>query len=135
MPKLYISRTRFRWKTEPWKEPKNIRALWLYCVKGILSFELEIDPSINLPQNKGSPAPASKHKDENNFIRVKDPKIISTVGQKVKEFSIQGAIGQGVWLGNIELPLDNEFATVPLMSTLEDWQEWQQYLHTDLPSL
>ena len=135
MPRKVIFMCRFRWKMEPWKEAQNVRAIWLYCQNGILSFEMEIDPKVELPKNKGRPARASKHKVENNFIRVRDPKIISTIGKKVKDLTILGAKGKGVWLGDIELLLENETKQTPLMSTLEDWEEWLNYLQRGLPSL
>jgi hypothetical protein len=135
MPRTKISRTRFQWKTEPWKKPENIQAIWLYCSKGMLSFELEIDPKISLPKNKGLKARSSKHKAADNFIKVTDPKLISLVGSRVKDFTIQGAIGKGVWLGNIELKSNEKQIKIPVMSTLKDWHEWLEFINRGIPSL
>ena len=135
MPKMVINQTRFRWKTEPWRDPQNITAIWLYCQDGILSFEWELEPNVDLPKNKGAPARGSKHLDEDNYIAVKDPKVISTIGKQVKNITIIGARGKGVMLGNVEIPIGTQIKSIPLMSTLEDWDHWLNYLQRGLPSL
>lgn len=135
MTRIPISRTRFRWKTEPWKDLENIISIWMYCQKGILSFELEIDPSIQLPKNKAALTKNSIHKKKNNYIRVKDPQIISQVGIKVKDLSVKGAIGKGVILGEITLEINENKKEIPILSTLKDWQEWRNFINQGVPHI
>ena len=135
MPRIPISRTRFRWKSEPWKEIANIQSVWMYCQKGILSFELEIDPSILLPKNRIALADMSIHKHLNNFIRVRDPRIISQIGSKVKSLTLKGAVGKGVYLGTMELIIDGSGDNIPIFSTLFNWKEWNEYINLGVPNL
>ncbi len=135
MPRIPISRIRFRWKTEPWKELDNIQSIWIYCQKGILSFELELNPSIQLPTNKTPLIAASIHKQSNNYIRVRDPHIISQIGSKVKNLTVKGAIGRGVWLGEVDLSMLDNQKSIPIYSTLHDWQEWKNFINSGVPNL
>lgn len=135
VPRIPISRTRFRWKSEPWNDLEYINSIWIYCQKGILSFELEINPSIQLPKNKEALNQNSIHKMNNNYIRLKDPNIISQVGKKVKELSIKGAMGKGVILGEIELNIQENKKKIPIYSTLKDWQEWRNFINQGVPHI
>ena len=135
LPRIPISRTRFRWKTEPWKNVENILSIWMYCHKGILSFELEIDPSVQLPKNKPALAKTSIHKTKNNYIRVKDPQIISQMGSKVKSLSVKGALGKGVILGDIKLEIEGKTKIIPILSTLNAWQEWKSFINQGVPQI
>ncbi|UYP47846.1 hypothetical protein NEF87_004131 [Candidatus Lokiarchaeum ossiferum] len=118
-----ISLKRFKWKIAPWLRPENIYALWLYCKQGILSFEYEINPEIILPKSEVR-ARNSKNLDFPNFIKLTDPKIIAMVGNHLKSTTVKGAIGKGIFLGNIEILFENSKKSIPMMSTLIDWREW-----------
>jgi hypothetical protein len=135
MPRIPISPTRFRWKTKPWEDPENIVSIWLYCHKGIISFEFELDSSVELPVNMEMHSKASTHKKERNFIKISNPKVISAVGNKLSELGIKGAIGKGVWLGSMELQLEGTVKKLPVYSTLQDWYEWLEYINQGIPNL
>ena len=114
---------------------ENILSIWMYCHKGILSFELEIDPSVQLPKNKPALAKTSIHKTKNNYIRVKDPQIISQMGSKVKSLSVKGALGKGVILGDIKLEIEGKTKIIPILSTLNAWQEWKSFINQGVPQI
>lgn len=118
-----ISLKRFKWKIAPWLRPENIDVLWLYCNRGMLSFEYEINSAVILPKNEAR-ARDSKNLDRPNFIKLTDPKIIALIGKHLKTITVKGAIGKGIFLGNIQIEFPNSKKNIPLMSTLIDWREW-----------
>jgi len=127
MPQQNISLTRFKWKPNPWMVPENIKKIWLYSSNGVLSFELELNPDVDISSHKIVHARNSIHPNSDNFIKIMDPKIISAIGTKIKDLSIIGAMGNGAILGDIEIPLGSKKKTLPLMSTLKDWKDWMRY--------
>jgi hypothetical protein len=130
MPRRIIALSRFKWKLAAHKKPENIQALWLYCSKkGLLSFELEVNPSVEIPRSAQIHARYSKNTDSDNFIRVIDPKIIAHVGKELKNLTVKGALGKGILLGEITIPLGDVSKTLPIMSTLDDWGEWWRDTH------
>ena len=129
MPRQVIAATRFKWKLAAHHQPQNIRALWLYCSKGLLSFELEVKSEIEIPKSAQIHAKYSKNADRDNFIRVIDPKIIGHLGKEINNFTVKGALGKGILLGEITIPLGNVSKILPIMSTLEDWGEWWRNTH------
>ena len=124
MPSQKISLLRFKWKIAPWLRLENIEALWIYCKKGILSFEYEIKPSVIILPTNVSRAKNSTNFDHSNFFKVSDPKIIASIGSKMKSLSVRGAIGQGVILGEITVDIKSKKKTLPIMSTLLNWRDW-----------
>ena len=127
MPRHIIALTRFKWKLAAYKHPENIQALWLYCSKkGLLSFELELNPNVEIPKSAQGHARHSKNMASDNFIRVNDPKIIAHIGKEITKFTVKGAFGKGIFLGEIAIPLGNTSKILPIMSTLDDWREWWQ---------
>jgi len=127
MQQQKISLTRFKWKPNPWMIPENIKKLWLYSSNGVLSFELELNPDVDISSHKIVHARNSIHPDSNNFIKIMDPKIISAIGAKIKNLSIIGAMGNGVILGDVSIPLGSREKTLTLMSTIKNWKDWMRY--------
>lgn len=127
MPRMQISMTRFHWKIPRWRDLQNVRAIWFYSLDGIPSFELEIDPSIIIPTNLRQHARNSKNANQPNFIVLKNVKIISIIGQKIKTLEIMGARGKSIFLGNIIIPENNKKFSIPLYSTLEDWHDFKEH--------
>ena len=127
MPQQKISLTRFKWKPNPWMVPENIKKLRLYSSNGVLSFELELNPDVDISSHKIVHARNSIHPDSNNFIKIMDPKIISAIGAKIKNLSIIGAMGNGVILGDVSIPLGSREKTLTLMSTIKNWKDWMRY--------
>ncbi|MHA1744969.1 MAG: hypothetical protein ACTSWW_03150 [Promethearchaeota archaeon] len=129
MHRRTIHLTRFKWKLAAHKQPQNIQALWLYCSKGLLSFELEVNLDVEIPKSAKIHARYSKNLNSDNFIRVIDPKIIAHVGKEINNFTVKGALGKGILLGEITIPLGDASKTLPIMSTLDDWGEWWRDTH------
>lgn len=127
MQQQKISLTRFKWKPDPWMISENIKEIWLYSSNGVLSFELELNPDVDISSHKIVHARNSIHPDSNNFIKIMDPKIISAIGAKIKDLNIIGAIGNGVILGDVSIPLGPREKTLTLMSTIKDWKDWMRY--------
>ena len=127
MRKQKISLVRFKWKPNPWMIPENIKEIWLYSSNGVLSFELELNPDVDISSHKIIHARNSRHPESNNFIKIMDPKIISAIGKKIKELTIVGARGNSVILGEIDIPLRSQTKSLILMSTLKDWKDWLRY--------
>ena len=127
MQQRKISLTRFKWKPNPWMIPENLKELWLYSSNGVLSFELELNSDVDISSHKIVHARNSIHPNSNNFIKIMDPKIISAIGAKIKDLNIIGARGNGVILGDINIPLGSRDKTLTLMSTLNDWKDWMRY--------
>ncbi|WP_457557658.1 hypothetical protein [Candidatus Harpocratesius sp.] len=127
MPRMQISMTRFHWKIPRWRDLQNVRAIWFYSLDGIPSFELEIDPSIIIPENLCQHARNSKNIDQANFIVLKNVKIISIIGKKIKTLEIMGARGKSIFLGNIIIHENNKKFNIPLYSTLEDWHDFKEH--------
>ena len=115
-----ISYKRFKWKLVPWMRHENILALWIYCSKGILSFEFEINPKIPIPKMTDLHARNSKNTHLPNFIKINDPQIVSNIGNNIKNFDVKGAIGKGILIGDISIDSQKE---IPVMSTLHDWYD------------
>jgi len=107
--------------------PENIKEIWLYSSNGVLSFELELNPDVDISSHKIIHARNSRHPESNNFIKIMDPKIISAIGKKIKELTIVGARGNSVILGEIDIPLRSQTKSLILMSTLKDWKDWLRY--------
>ena len=131
MHRRTIHLARFKWKLAAHKKAENVQALWLYCSKGLLSFELEVKSGVVIPKSAQIHARYSKNAGSDNFIRVIDPKIISHVGKEINDFTVKGALGKGILLGEITIPLGDgdESKTLPIMSTLDDWGEWWRDAH------
>ncbi|MHA1602013.1 MAG: hypothetical protein ACTSUI_03290, partial [Promethearchaeota archaeon] len=100
------------------------RSIWVYCSKGMLSFEFEIDSALEIPPMEIKHARDSKNKKSANFIRISDPKIIGIIGNSIKNLNVQGAEGKGIFLGMIDIAFGSEHKQLPVMSTLIDWREW-----------
>ncbi len=128
MPNQKISMTRFKWKIAPWLRLENIEALWIYCHKGILSFEYAINPEVNILPTSVSRALYSTNLHHPNFIKVSDPKIIASIGKKMKTLDVKGALGKGILLGEMNIEYNSINKTIPIMTTLLDWRDF--YLST-----
>ena len=107
--------------------PENIKKIWLYSSNGVLSFELELNPDVDISSHIIVHARNSIHPDSDKFIKIMDPKIISAIGAKIKDLNIIGAMGNGVILGNVSIPLGSREKTVTLMSTIKNWKDWMRY--------
>ena len=129
MHRRIIHSTRFKWKLAAHRQPNNIKALWLYCSKGLLSFELEVNDNVEIPKSAQNHARNSKNLYSDHFIRVIDPKIIAHVGKEINTFTVKGALGKGILLGEITISLGDTSKTLPIMSTLDDWGEWWRDAH------
>lgn len=124
MPRMQISLTRFHWRIPKWQDLKNIKAIWIYSVGGIPSFEFEIDPEIQIPENLRQYARNSKNSEMPNFYIIKDPKVILKIGQIIKNLEVLGARGNAINLGQIELNQNQDKFQIPIYSTLEDWYDF-----------
>jgi hypothetical protein len=127
MGRQQISLVRFKWKTPAWRSPDKILAIWMYCAKGIPSFEFEIDPNIQIPESAQDHARHSANASRPNFIRITDPRIISSIGDKIASFNVGGAKGRGIIIGELDVPFESHEKRLLVMSTLQDWREWIAY--------
>ena len=125
MPRTKISLTRFNWKIPKWHDYKNVKAIWIYSLGGLPSFEFEIDPEMAVPKNLRQHARNSKNYEKPNFMFIKDPKVISKIGQIIKNLDIQGARGKSIYLGKIKLEQKDKSYEIPIYSTLEDWYDFK----------
>lgn len=124
MPRMKISLTRFKWKSPQWQELQYVQSIWLYSQQGLLSFEMEVDSSIEIPASDQQHARNSKNLEKSNFLLLKNAQIISKIGEKIKKFDIRGAVGKSVLLGEIQVLENKRTYTFPIYSTLHDWYDF-----------
>jgi hypothetical protein len=135
MPREKIHMTRFRWKTPAWRELSNIRSIWLYSQDGLLSFEIELDSKVKIPNQFQVHARNSKNSSWPNFIMLKDRKVLASLSREVKSLRVRGARGKAVYLGKLEYSEKGQTYSFPLYSTLADWQDFKGYTAENLPKV
>jgi hypothetical protein len=126
MARREIALSRFKWKPAPWMQPENIRAVWIYCDNGALSYEMELDPKVTLPANAIQHAPNSKNLNVPYIIRLTEPKLISAIEAKLPTLDVAGARGRGIIVGEVGISIGNSVKKVLVMSTLKDWRDWME---------
>ena len=128
MPRELISRTRFNWKSSPWSDLKNIQNLWLYSKNGLVTFELELDPSVSIPHNgQNLHAKNSRNKNKKNFMKILEPRISQQLRDNLPKFDVCGAKNRAIIVGKINIILGTQEKNLLVMSTLKDWRDWLEH--------
>jgi len=135
MPRRKIHLTRFLWRTPAWRDLKHIQSIWLYSQEGMLSFEIEVDSKVDIPENYQIHARNSKNESKTNFIIIKNPKIIAKIGKNVKDLRVKGARKKAIYLGDLQYQEEEQTFSFPIYSTLADWYDFKGFSGEGLPHL
>jgi hypothetical protein len=109
-----IARSRFKWKSVPWMQPEKIRAIWIRSQEGRLSYEYEftepIQPRPEMPPSARMP--------------IKDDVLLTEIEKHMLDFDVSGAIGNGLIVGELEVPIGSGHKRVQIRSDLKEWRDW-----------
>jgi hypothetical protein len=94
--------------------PTNIKAIWIRCDNGKLSYEFELAPDVDAPDL----IPNTNH------IPVRDQTIIEQIEAKILDFDVSGARSRGIIVGEFLLQIGSNSEKILVMSTLEEWRDW-----------
>ena len=130
MSRQKIAMARFKWKPAPWMIIENIWSLWIYCKDGILSFEFELDPALEIPATGLPRATHSKNLRSPNFTAISEQTIISAIKAHILELDVCGARGKGIIVGELTVPVGGKEKKMIVLSTLKDWRDWLQNKRT-----